>query len=74
MITAVVQFDLPSDVDRQKASETFERIAPLYQSMDGLIQNIFVSVTKARVQEFIFGKHGKRPKKFIMEVYGATVL
>ena len=41
MITAVVQFDLPSDVDRQKASETFERIAPLYQSMDGLIQKYF---------------------------------
>ena len=41
MITAVVQFDLPSDVDRQMASETFERIAPLYQSMDGLIQKYF---------------------------------
>ena len=41
MITAVVQFDLPSDVDRQKASETFERIAPLYQNMDGLIQKYF---------------------------------
>ena len=31
-------------------------------------------VTKARVQEFIFGKHGKLPKKFIMGVYGAIVL
>jgi len=41
MITVVVQFDLPSSVDRQKASETFEEIAPLYQSMDGLIQKYF---------------------------------
>ena len=41
MIIAVVQLDLPSDVDRQKASETFERIAPFYQSMDGLIQKYF---------------------------------
>ncbi|SVE56660.1 uncharacterized protein METZ01_LOCUS509514, partial [marine metagenome] len=27
MITAIVQFDLPADVDRQKASEIFQRIA-----------------------------------------------
>jgi hypothetical protein len=41
MIQAVVQFNLPSNVDRQKALETFERIAPLYQTMDGLIQKYF---------------------------------
>ena len=41
MITAVVQFDLPPDVGREKASETFRKIAPLYQSMDGLIQKYF---------------------------------
>ena len=41
MITAVVQFDLPSGIDRQKALETFEKIAPLYQSMDGLVQKYF---------------------------------
>jgi hypothetical protein len=41
MIQAVVQFDLPPDVDRQKALETFERIAPLYQVMEGLIQKYF---------------------------------
>ena len=41
MITAIVQFDLPSDIDRQKALETFEKIAPLYQSMDGLVQKYF---------------------------------
>ena len=41
MITAIVQFDLPSDVDRQKAAETFQSIAPLYRDMDGLIQKYF---------------------------------
>ena len=41
MITAIVQFDLPADVDRQKASEIFQRIAPLYRKMDGLIHKYF---------------------------------
>ena len=41
MITAIVQFDLPKDIDRHKAEETFKKIAPLYQSMDGLIQKYF---------------------------------
>ena len=41
MITAIVQFDLPSDVDRQKAAETFQSIAPLYRDMDGLIHKYF---------------------------------
>ena len=41
MITAIVQFDLPKDIDRHKAEETFKKIAPLYQNMDGLIQKYF---------------------------------
>ncbi len=41
MITAIVQFDLPKDIDRHKAEETFRKIAPLYQNMDGLIQKYF---------------------------------
>ena len=41
MITAIVQFDLPPDVDRQKAAETFQRIAPLYRDMEGLIHKYF---------------------------------
>ena len=41
MITAIVQFDLPADVDRQKASEIFQRIAPLYREMEGLIHKYF---------------------------------
>ena len=34
MITAIVQFDLPADIDRQ-------RIAPLYREMEGLIHKYF---------------------------------
>ena len=41
MITAIVQFDLPADIDRAKASEIFNRIAPLYREMDGLIHKYF---------------------------------
>lgn len=41
MITAIVQFDLPAAVDRAKAFEIFQRIAPLYREMDGLIHKYF---------------------------------
>ena len=41
MITAIVQFNLPEDVDKKKALEIFERIAPLYQTMEGLIHKYF---------------------------------
>jgi hypothetical protein len=41
MITAIVQFDLPPDVDRQKAADTFQTIAPLYREMEGLIHKYF---------------------------------
>ena len=40
-IIAIVQFDLPADVDRQRASEIFQRIAPLYQDVEGLIHKYF---------------------------------
>ena len=41
MITAIVQFDLPPEIDRAKAFEIFNRIAPLYREMDGLIHKYF---------------------------------
>ncbi len=41
MITAIVQFDLPDNVDRQKAQQIFNSIAPLYREMDGLIHKYF---------------------------------
>ena len=41
MITAIVQFDLPDNIDRKKASEIFNSIAPLYRKMDGLIHKYF---------------------------------
>ena len=41
MITAIVQFDLPDNIDREKASEIFNSIAPLYREMDGLIHKYF---------------------------------
>ena len=41
MITAIVQFNLPPEIDRQKAAQTFQTIAPLYQEMEGLIHKYF---------------------------------
>jgi len=80
MITAVVQFDLPSDVDRQKASETFKKIAPLYQSMDGLIQKyfcfseegkgagIYLWETREAAEKIYYGGEWRER---IIELYGA---
>lgn len=41
MITAIVQFDLPPEIDRSKAAQTFQSLAPIYQKMDGLIHKYF---------------------------------
>ena len=43
MITAIVQFDLPGNIDRKKASEIFNSIAPLYREMDGLILQLVMN-------------------------------
>ncbi|MDP6351753.1 MAG: monooxygenase [Alphaproteobacteria bacterium] len=41
MITAIVEFELPAGIDREGAFAIFDRIAPLYREMDGLIHKYF---------------------------------
>jgi len=41
MIIAIVQFDLPAGINRAKAFDIFNQIAPLYREMDGLIHKYF---------------------------------
>jgi len=80
MITAIVQFDLPSDVDRQKASDTFEKIAPLYRRMDGLIQKYFCFSEKGKGAGIYLWETREAAEKIyyggawrdrIIELYGA---
>ena len=79
MITAVVQFDLPVEIDRQKALETFKEISPLYQKMGGLIQKyfcfseegrgagIYIWETREAAENIYFGGAWRER---IMELYG----
>lgn len=38
MITALVQFKLPTPVSREKAAELFAQTAPMYREMQGLVR------------------------------------
>ena len=42
MIIALVQFNLPKGVDRKKALEIFQAVAPKFQGMPGLIRKNFL--------------------------------
>ena len=42
MIIAVVQFNLPEGVDRAKALEIFQAVAPKFKGMPGLIRKNFL--------------------------------
>ena len=73
MITAIVQFDLPSDVDRQKAAETFQRIAPLYRDMDGLIHKYFCFSDEGKGAGIYLWETREAAERFMPE-YGVTEL
>lgn len=42
MITAIVQFQLPADVDSAKAAELFRGSAPKYQALAGLLRKYYI--------------------------------
>ncbi len=42
MITALVQFKLPSPISREKAAELFQASAPNYRNMAGLIRKYYL--------------------------------
>ena len=48
MIIAVVQFDLPDDVTREKAIEMFRSVAPKFQNMPGLMRKNFLFSDESR--------------------------
>jgi Putative mono-oxygenase ydhR len=42
MVTAIVQFPLPSSVTRDKAAELFRGSAPKYRNLPGLVRKYYV--------------------------------
>ena len=42
MITAIVRFKLPADIDATKAAELFRATAPRYQALPGLIRKYYI--------------------------------
>ena len=42
MITALVQFNLPTAISREKAAELFAQTAPMYREMQGLVRKYYL--------------------------------
>ena len=49
MITAIVNFKLPADIDSKKAAELFKGSAPKYRGMKGLVRKYYLFDDKSRI-------------------------
>ena len=49
MITAIVNFKLPADIDARKAAELFKGSAPKYRGMKGLVRKYYLFDAKSRI-------------------------
>ena len=49
MITAIVNFKLPADIDAKKAAELFKGSAPKYRGMKGLVRKYYLFDDKSRI-------------------------
>jgi hypothetical protein len=81
MITAVVTFKLPSDIDAPKALELFKGSAPKYRGMKGLVRKYYLFDDANRVAGGVYLWHSKADaealytaewKAWATERYGAA--
>ena len=49
MITAIVNFKLPADIDAKKAAELFKGSAPKYRGLKGLVRKYYLFDDKSRI-------------------------
>ena len=49
MITAIVNFKLPADIDAQKAAELFKGSAPKYRELKGLVRKYYLYDAENRI-------------------------
>ena len=49
MITAIVNFKLPADIDPRKAAELFKASAPKYRGLKGLVRKYYLFDDEKRI-------------------------
>jgi len=49
MITAIVNFNLPADIDAKKAAELFKSSAPKYRGLKGLVCKYYLFDSERRI-------------------------
>jgi Putative mono-oxygenase ydhR len=80
MITALVQFNLPQPISREKAREAFSSTAPKYTEVSGLIRKYYVLSQDGGAAGGVYLWDSKKDadrlytdewKQFIFDKYGA---
>jgi hypothetical protein len=59
MITAIVNFKLPADIDAAKALELFKGSAPKYRGMKGLVRKYYLFDEEQRIAGGVYLWHSK---------------
>ena len=63
MMTAIVQFSLPTPISLEEAARAFEATAPKYQGLRGLVRKYYCAArTVAARAASIYGKRAPPPK------------
>jgi len=80
MITAIVNFTLPADIDAKKAAELFKSSAPKYRGLEGLVRKYYLFDAEKRIGGGVYLWKSKADadavytpqwKAYIAERYGA---
>lgn len=80
MITAIVNFKLPAEIDAKKAAELFKTSAPKYRAMKGLVRKYYLFDAQSRVGGGVYlwktradaeAVYTPEWKAYIAERYGA---
>jgi len=81
MITAIVRFKLPGNIDAAKAAELFKGSAPKYQGLKGLVRKYYLFDAESRTgggcylwesREAAERVYNAEWRKMIAERYGST--
>jgi hypothetical protein len=80
MITAIVNFKLPADIDAKKAAELFKSSTPRYRGLKGLVRKYYLFDPETRIGGGVYLWKSKADaeavytaewKAYIAERYGA---
>ena len=80
MITAIVNFKLPAEIDAKKATDLFKSSAPKYRAMKGLVRKYYLFDDQNRIGGVVYlwqsradadAVYTPQWKAYIAERYGA---